>query len=85
MREPSEYVQGHVPGAQLVPLATVPEHAGALPTGRPVYVVCASGNRSLRATQYLRGAGVDAYSVRGGTQAWVAAGKPVMTGPHAGA
>lgn len=83
VREPSEYEQGHVPGARLVPLAQVPSVTGDLPKGRPVYVVCASGNRSLRATQLLRRAGIDAYSVRGGTTGWIDAGRPVVTGSHA--
>ncbi|WP_324651780.1 rhodanese-like domain-containing protein [Georgenia sp. H159] len=83
VREPGEYVQGHVPGARLIPLSEVPARTAALPTDQPVYVVCASGNRSLRATEYLRAAGLDAYSVDGGTTGWIRAGKPVVTGPKA--
>lgn len=85
VREPFEYVQGHVPGAELLPLSEVAERTAALPTNQPVYVICASGNRSLRATDYLRGAGFDAYSVRGGTEGWISAGNTVATGPHAAA
>jgi rhodanese-related sulfurtransferase len=83
VREPAEYVEGHVPGALLVPLGEIPARAGELPTDEPVYVICASGNRSLRAADYLERAGVDARSVQGGTKGWVGAGNPVVTGSHA--
>ncbi|WP_448071136.1 rhodanese-like domain-containing protein [Georgenia yuyongxinii] len=85
VRQPDEYVQGHVPGAELIPLGEVPTRTAALPTNQPVYVICASGNRSLRATEYLRGVGIDAYSVRGGTKGWIGAGQPVVTGTAADA
>lgn len=81
VREPYEYLSGHVPGAQLIPLGAVPQRSGDLPKDQPVYVVCASGNRSLSATWWLREAGVDAWSVAGGTGGWVGAGFPVVYGP----
>jgi rhodanese-related sulfurtransferase len=84
VREPGEYVQGHVPGARLLPLAQVLSRAGELPTSEPVYVICASGNRSKTATDWLRGRGLDAISVAGGTSGWIAQGRPVVTGSHAG-
>jgi rhodanese-related sulfurtransferase len=83
VREPHEYVAGHVPGAELVPLGQVQHSAHLLPNGRPVYVICATGNRSLFATQMLRQAGIDAYSVAGGTTAWQTAGRPVVQGQRA--
>jgi rhodanese-related sulfurtransferase len=84
VREPGEYVQGHVPGAKLVPLAQVLSRADELPKTEPVYVVCASGNRSKTATDWLRGRGLDAISVAGGTSGWIAQGRPVVQGAHAG-
>ena len=51
-----------------------------LDKARPVYVVCASGNRSAAMTDLLRGSGYDAYSVAGGTAAWARSGRPVETG-----
>lgn len=85
VREPAEYVQGHVAGAELIPLGEVPQRIAALPTDQPVYVICASGNRSLRASEHLRAAGLDAHSVSGGTAGWIRAGHPVVTGQNAGA
>ena len=79
VREPWEYAEGHVPGARLAPLATVPTLVGDLPTDVPVYLVCAVGGRSGQAAVYLSQHGVDAVSVDGGTQEWVAVGFPVQT------
>jgi rhodanese-related sulfurtransferase len=80
VREPFEYVAGHVPGARLVPLARLSEVRSELPHSEPVYVICASGNRSLAAADFLARAGIQAYSVAGGTGAWTRAGKPIVYG-----
>lgn len=85
VREPFEYLSGHVPGARLVPLGQLPAHVRDLPRGVPVYVICASGNRSLAAVDFLARAGIDAWSVNGGTGAWTRSGRPVVRGTHAAA
>lgn len=82
VREPHEYMAGHVPGALLMPVGEVDARRRELPHGDPVYVICASGNRSRRVTDALVAQGYEAYSVQGGTSAWVGAGHPVVTGPH---
>lgn len=80
VREPGEYVGGHVPGAVLMPMGQLPSRVGELDRHRPVYVICASGNRSRAMSDYLARAGFDARSVDGGTAAWAAAGRPVVAG-----
>ena len=80
VREPDEYEQAHVPGARLVPLATVPERLDEVPTAGSVYVICHSGSRSRRAAEFYRLQGIDAINVAGGTSAWINAGEPVNTG-----
>jgi rhodanese-related sulfurtransferase len=80
VREAAEYADGHVPGARSVPLAALAGHAAELPAGEPVYVICASGNRSKAGAEVLTRAGLDAYSVAGGTRGWLEAGRPVVTG-----
>jgi rhodanese-related sulfurtransferase len=80
VRETDEYTAAHVPGATLVPLATVPDNLDAVPSEGPVYVICAKGARSLRAAEFYRANGIDAVNVAGGTTAWVEAGQPTSTG-----
>lgn len=82
VRESFEYAAGHVPGARLVPLGALPGAARDLPGDRPVYVICASGNRSLTAAGWLSQMGLDARSVAGGTAGWTRSGLPVVHGTH---
>lgn len=80
VREPDEYAGGHVPGAVNIPLSQVPARTAEVPSEGRVYVVCASGNRSKKATDVLRAAGLDAVSVRGGTKGWIEDGRAVTNG-----
>lgn len=83
VREPGEYLSGHVPGARLVPMSEVASRIGDLPRNAPVFVICATGNRSLTVAQLLAREGLDARSVAGGTSGWESAGLPVVRGAHA--
>jgi len=85
VRQPEEYVEGHVPGAPLVPLASVGDRIGELPRSGELLVICRSGARSAKAAQLLRGHGIDAINIAGGTLAWIEAGHPVVTGDELGA
>jgi rhodanese-related sulfurtransferase len=85
VREPAEYVGGHVPGALLMPMGQLPSRVAELDRSRPVFVICASGNRSRAMSDYLERAGFDARSVDGGTSAWIQAGHPVVRGARASA
>jgi glyoxylase-like metal-dependent hydrolase (beta-lactamase superfamily II)/rhodanese-related sulfurtransferase len=81
VREPEEYAHGHVPGAISLPQADLALRLSEVPRDRPVYLVCQGGVRSLRSAQFLKQVGVDRIvSVRGGTQAWQSAGKPIALG-----
>lgn len=80
VREPDEYEDGHVPGAQLIPLTTVPDRIDEVPADGTLYVICAKGGRSLRAAEFYRSQGLEAVNVAGGTTAWIEAGQPVNTG-----
>lgn len=78
VREPEEYLAGHVPGAVNIPQAELALRLDELPEGE-LYVICRSGARSLRATQFLHTRGMlYAKNVRGGTEAWRASGKPLV-------
>lgn len=80
VREPHEYVAGHVPGARLMPLSALTNTVAELPTREPIYVICQGGNRSRMAALELARHGRDARSVVGGTSGWISAGQPVVRG-----
>ena len=82
VRQPDEYEAGHVPGARLIPLNEVPTRMGEVPADGTVYVICQTGGRSARATEFLRAQGIDARNVAGGTKAWVESGRAVARGPQ---
>ncbi|HEY9723384.1 MAG TPA: rhodanese-like domain-containing protein [Oscillatoriaceae cyanobacterium] len=70
VRQPDEYAQGHIPGARLIPLGTLPEHLAELPKDREIVAVCRSGARSANATLAMRQAGLNAVNMVGGMLAW---------------
>jgi rhodanese-related sulfurtransferase len=77
VREPFEYASGHVPGAVHLPMHLVPLRLDEIPKDRPVYVICATGNRSWQVAHYLGQHGLQAINVDGGTNAWASAGLPI--------
>jgi rhodanese-related sulfurtransferase len=79
VREADEYDAMRVPGVIHIPLGQLPERVDELPTGR-LYVMCASGRRSARATQLLEAQGHDAVNVLGGITEWFREGLPVEQG-----
>ena len=84
VRTPAEFEEVHAEGAQLVSLDVLDSAAVEAVRGRhpgPVYLLCASGIRATKAAGILQAAGLtDALVVAGGTNAWVAAGLPVVRG-----
>ena len=78
VREPWEYLAGHVPGAQLIPLGELEQRVAEVPRNREVLAICHSGQRSLAAAGYLLQLGYNSVSnVDGGTAAWIERGFPV--------
>ena len=79
VREPAEWLTGHLPGARLVPLAQLrADPKGALPRDNVVFV-CAKGLRSESAAAVAVQLGrTQVYSLSGGTDAWRAAGLPIV-------
>ncbi|MBO1436742.1 rhodanese-like domain-containing protein [Meiothermus sp. CFH 77666] len=77
VREPYEYAMGHVPGAVNIPLGRFVAESKNLPKDRKLVLVCASGNRSSQASEFLVGQGFDGAKVgnlEGGTYGWMASG-----------
>jgi rhodanese-related sulfurtransferase len=80
VRESGEFTDalGHIPGARLLPLSTLPAHAGELDRERPVVTVCRSGARSAQASVLLQKAGQPRVAnLAGGMLRWRAEGLPV--------
>ena len=80
VREPGEYVSGHVPGAKLIPLNRLPEQLVDLPRDERIFLICASGKRSLFGSDFLARAGIDSVSVACGTEGWQRSGRPITVG-----
>jgi rhodanese-related sulfurtransferase len=80
VREINEYEAGHVPGAVLVPLATVPDAVDSFASDALTYVICRSGARSHRACEFLAELGLDVANVGGGTLAWINSGRDIVAG-----
>lgn len=80
VREPAEYVAGHVPGAALIPMGRLVNRLAEIDRSSPVFVICQSGGRSSAMTDVLLHRGFAARSVTGGTTAWVRSGRPVEVG-----
>jgi rhodanese-related sulfurtransferase len=87
VRTPAEYREAHLAGSVLQPL-TGGLDAGAvrgMAEGKTAcVVVCGSGKRAAEAASRLAAAGLDGVRVlKGGLQAWEAAGLPLVRGPQA--
>jgi len=81
VRTPIEYAQVHAPTARLLPLDKLdPAQVLAARHGtEPIYVLCKGGKRAAQAAERFAAAGFnEAIVVQGGTDAWVAAGLPVV-------
>lgn len=69
VREPDEYTGplGHLPGAELVPLATLETASASWPREAPLLLICRSGGRSAIAAQSLARHGFKhLYNLAGG-------------------
>lgn len=69
VRTPEEHAASTL-GGRLVPLGELQEALGTFARDRPVLVYCQRGARSARAVALLRVAGVAAYALAGGLDAW---------------
>ncbi len=77
VRTKEEFVAGHPPRAEHIPLEEIPLYQSRLKAYREIFLFCRSGSRSSLATQMLHAQGVThAKNVEGGLLAWQAQGLP---------
>lgn len=73
VRRPEEYTGelGHIPGAKLIVLDTLPEHIDDIPRDSTVVFICRSGGRSARAAAFALDQGFEhVYNMQGGMLRW---------------
>jgi len=71
VREPHEWEIARIPGAKLIPLGSLPARLSELDTSHPIVLQCHSGQRSMRALEFLHQAGYRKLkNLRGGIDAW---------------
>jgi rhodanese-related sulfurtransferase len=78
VREQWEWDAGHIDGAVHIPLNDVMagREQDRLDAGRPIAVICRTGNRSELGALILQARGFEAHNVEGGMEAWSTAGLP---------
>jgi molybdopterin/thiamine biosynthesis adenylyltransferase/rhodanese-related sulfurtransferase len=79
VREPYELEICRLADAEHIPMRQIPEHLDALPKDKHLLIICHSGGRSMRVTEFLRARGFTAVSnVAGGVDAWAEEIDPAM-------
>jgi hydroxyacylglutathione hydrolase len=81
VRDVSEWMAGHIPGSQNIPVGRLDQRLGELPQDRTLVVHCQTGPRAAIAASLLLARGfrnVELFS--SGFAEWRASGQPVETG-----
>ena len=78
VRTPEEYKAGHAERTKNIPLDELAQNLDKLEKNEPVYLICQTGMRSMKAAQMMNEAGFpQTVSIAGGTTAWQDAGFPM--------
>jgi hydroxyacylglutathione hydrolase len=79
VRGASEWKTGHMAGARHIPLGSLPERLGEIPSGGTVVVHCQGGSRSAIGVSLLQTLGrANVVNLPAGLTGWQAAGQPVV-------
>lgn len=73
VRQPEEYTGelGHIAGAELLVLNTLPENLNRIPQDQTVVFTCRSGGRSAQAAAFAKSQGFEhVYNMQGGMLLW---------------
>ena len=76
IRQPMELASGVIPGAEGVPMHTIPLRLSEFDRDEKLVMVCRSGARSAQACMFLQQQGYDnVFNLRGGMIAWAGSGQ----------
>ena len=77
VRKKDDFEQGHINGSRNIPLGLLTKNMSKLRGDQPIYLVCADGKQSKRATMVLISKNfTNIYALEGGIAAW---SKPLKT------
>ncbi len=70
VRETEEFEAGTISGAIHIPLGEIPYRYKKINKDQPHIIICRSGGRSGKATEFLQNQGYDVTNMLGGMLAW---------------
>ncbi|MGI8316987.1 rhodanese-like domain-containing protein [Halobacillus mangrovi] len=70
VREDEEVAEGMIPGARHIPLGELPNHLDEIDSSKEHIMVCRSGGRSGKASEFLEEQGYDVRNMVGGMLDW---------------
>ena len=82
VREPDEFVQGHLPNAHNIPRGVLEFKIEEAVSNQstPIVVYCQTGGRAALSAHALQTLGyTDVTSIEGGYEAWIAQHQPMLT------
>jgi len=78
VREHAEIATGTVPGADAVPMNSIPSHMESLNRDDELVIVCRSGQRSAQVCLFLQQQGFkNVFNLRGGIMQWATNALPI--------
>ncbi len=78
VREINEFTRGTMPGARVIPMASIPVRLNELQQDKELVIVCHSGARSAQVCMFLQQQGFDkVFNLRGGLMSWARLGLPI--------
>lgn len=78
VRTPTEFADGHLPGAINIPVDDLRERLQELPTDRPIVTYCQVGQRGYLAQRILKQRGYDVANLSGGYKTWLLSASPIV-------
>ncbi len=70
VREDEEVAEGKIPGAKHIPLGSIEDRKDELDQNTEYIMVCRSGGRSGKASQFLEENGYNVINMEGGMLSW---------------